>query len=91
VRRLFKERLHKQDVYNICFAIRGNSHRTAAFQQALEQARDKFAKERGMTVTSNLNLRAAYPTAEAALQAVDYFLWAFAPALKPSSVASFPV
>ena len=35
VRRLFKERLHKHDGYNICFAIRGNSHRTAAFRQAL--------------------------------------------------------
>ena len=46
VRRLFKERLHKHDGYNICFAIRGNSHRTAAFRQALEQARDRFARER---------------------------------------------
>lgn len=76
VRRLFKERLHKHDGYNICFAIRGNSHRTAAFRQALEQARDNFARERGLTVTSQLNLKAAYPTTEPALQAVDYFLWA---------------
>jgi hypothetical protein len=76
VRRLFTERLHKHDGYNICFAIRGNSHRTAAFRQALEQARDRFARERGLTVTSQLNVKAAYPTTELALQAVDYFLWA---------------
>jgi hypothetical protein len=76
VRRLFKERLHKHGDYNICFAIRGNSHRTAAFRQALEQARDRFAKERGLVVTSQLNVKPAYPTAEPALQAVDYFLWA---------------
>ena len=76
VRRLFKERLHKHDGYDICFAIRGNSHRTAAFRQALEEARDKFARSRGLTVTSRLNLQAAYPTTEPALQAVDYFLWA---------------
>lgn len=76
VRRLFKERLHKHEGYNICFAIRGNSHRTIAFRQALEQARDRFAKERGFTISSQLNVKAAYPTDESALQAVDYFLWA---------------
>jgi hypothetical protein len=75
VRRLFKERLHKHDGYNICFAIRGNSPRTAAFRQALEQARDRFAHERGLAMTSQLNVKAAYPTTETALQAVDYFLW----------------
>lgn len=76
VRRLFKERLHKHDGYNICFAIRGNSHRTAAFRRALEQARDRFAQEHGLSITSQLTVKAAYPTAEPALQAVDYFLWA---------------
>ena len=76
VRRLFKERLHKHDGYNICFAIRGNSHRTTAFRQALELARDRFARERGLAVTGMLNVKTTYPTAEPALQAVDYFLWA---------------
>jgi hypothetical protein len=61
VRRLFKERLHKHDGHNICFAIRGNSHRTAAFRQALEQARDKFAKEQGLTVTSQLKFKSSLP------------------------------
>jgi len=76
VRRLFKDRLHKHDGYSIRFAIRGNSHRTAAFQLALETARERFARERGMTINSNLDVKAAQPTNEPALQAVDYFLWA---------------
>jgi hypothetical protein len=76
VRRLFKERLHKHEGYKICFAIRGNSHRTAAFRQALETARDRFARQRGLAVTGQLEVKAAYPSAEPVLQAVDYFLWA---------------
>lgn len=76
VRRLFKERLHKHEGYTIRFAIRGNSHRTAAFRTALEQARDRFARERGITISSKLDVKACRPTEEAALQAVDYFLWA---------------
>lgn len=76
VRRLFKERLHKHDGYSIRFAIRGNSHRTAAFRAALERARDRFARERGLTITSKLDVKACRPTDEPALQAVDYFLWA---------------
>ena len=76
VRRLFKERLHKHAAYHIHFAIRGNTHRTSAFRQALEQARQRFAQKKGIAVTSPLNVKAAYPTAKPALQAVDYFLWA---------------
>ena len=76
VRRLFKERLHKHEGYTIRFAIRGNSHRTAAFRAALEQARDRFARARGITITSKLDVKACRPTDEPALQAVDYFLWA---------------
>ena len=76
VRRLFKERLHKHEGYTIRFAIRGNSHRTAAFRTALVQARDRFARERGITINSKLDVTACRPTDEPALQAVDYFLWA---------------
>jgi len=76
VRRLFKERLHKHDGYAIRFAIRGNSHRTAAFQAALESARNRFARARGIPITSKLDVKACRPTDEPALQAVDYFLWA---------------
>ncbi len=76
VRRLFKERLHKHDAYNITFAIRGNSHRTAAFHLALEQSRERFALEHSRAAVGQLAVQAAYPTSEPALQAVDYFLWA---------------
>jgi len=76
VRRLFKERLHKHEGYSIRFAIRGNSHRTAAFQRALETARQRFAQKQGIAITSKLDVKAAWPTDVAALQAADYFLWA---------------
>jgi len=66
VRRLFKERLHNHDGYNIRFAIRGNSHRTAAFQEALESARNRFARERGIDITSKLDLKVRRPTDEPA-------------------------
>jgi hypothetical protein len=54
VRRIFKERLHKHDGYDIRFAIRGNCHRTSAVQAALESARTRFAREHGLSVTSKL-------------------------------------
>jgi hypothetical protein len=76
IRRLFKERLHKHDGYTIRFAIRGNSHRTSAFQAALEAARSRYAREHNIAVTSKLDVKACRPSDEAALQAVDYFLWA---------------
>lgn len=76
VRRLFKERLHKHEGYCVRFAIRGNTDRTNAFRMALERARERFAQKRGIEVASRLDVKAAYPTSEVALQAVDYFLWA---------------
>lgn len=76
VRQLFKQRLHKHDDYNVCFAIRGNAPRTAAFKAALEAARERFANERGIAIASRLDVKAARPPAVPALQAVDYFLWA---------------
>lgn len=54
VRRLFKERLHRHEGYRIHFAIRGNAHRTAAFGEALEEARERFAQEHGLPVTGKL-------------------------------------
>ena len=75
-RRLFKERLHKHDGYTIRFAIRGNSHRTTAFQTALDTARKRYATEHGIHIQSKLDVKACRPTDEPALQAVDYFLWA---------------
>lgn len=42
VRRLFKSMLHKDGAYNIYFARRGKSDRTAALQSTIEAARQKF-------------------------------------------------
>lgn len=76
VRRLFKERLHKHEGYTIRFAIRGNTHRTAAFQAALQSARERFARQHAIGITGELEVKASRPTDEPSLQAVDYFLWA---------------
>lgn len=76
VRRLFKERLHKHEGYNIRFAVRGNSPRTKALRSALESARQRFAQERGISLSASLDVKAVYPRHEPALQVADYFLWA---------------
>jgi len=76
VRRLFKERLHKHGQYRVCFARRGSSDRTEALTFALEAARSEFAARRGMGTVGNIQVVAASPIHEPALQAVDYFLWA---------------
>lgn len=75
-RRLFKDRLHKDDGYNICFAKRGNSDRTAALRNALEAARGKFNEQWGIASTAPINITASTPPQSPCLQAVDYFLWA---------------
>jgi hypothetical protein len=76
VRRLFKNLLHKDDEYNITFARRGNSDRTAALRTALEAARLRFAEQWGIVSAAPLNVlpRSAHETA--GLQAADYLLWA---------------
>lgn len=47
-RRLFKDRLHQDDGYNICFAKRGQSNRTAALKHALESAKARFQQQWGI-------------------------------------------
>lgn len=76
VRRLFKERLHKDDYYRICFARRGARDRTAALRAALEAARRRFAAQRGIRSKAPLEVVPATPPACRGLQAADYFLWA---------------
>ncbi|MBM4466874.1 MAG: DUF3800 domain-containing protein [Chloroflexi bacterium] len=76
VRRLCKNLLHKDDQYNICFAKRGKSDRTAALRTALETARHRFCVQWGITSTALINVIPSTPPACAGLQAVDYLLWA---------------
>jgi len=76
VRRLFKNLLHKDDEYNIYFARRGKSDRTAALRRALETARNRFSMQWRTTSTAPIYVIPSTPPAHVGLQAVDYFLWA---------------
>lgn len=76
VRQLFRDRLHQHDAYEICFARRGKSDRTAAFQSALEVARQHFAEKWGILSSAPIKVVACHSRDIAGLQATDYFLWA---------------
>ena len=76
VKRLFKNCLHKSDVYNIYFSKRGEKSRTKALFDALETARLKFCNEWGVASQSRINVIPAFSYQYAGLQVVDYFLWA---------------
>ncbi len=76
VRRLFKDRLHKNGGYEIMFSKRGQSDRTSALKQALEMARQRFTKQWGISSDAPMQVLAGTPFAHAGLQAVDYFTWA---------------
>ena len=76
VRRLFRDRLHQDDAYDIVFARRGRSDRTRALQDALKQARQNFESKHGILGTGPIQVRAESPYRSAGLQAADYFLWA---------------
>ncbi len=75
-RRLFKERLHKSKRFRIFFSKRGKADRTAALRRALETTRDRFAEQRNVVSEGYLQVTETSPTAQAGLQAVDYFVWA---------------
>ncbi len=76
VRRLFKNQLHKDSGYEIVFAKRGASDRTAALQVALQKARQRFAEQCGIPADAPIHVLSSTPSQQAGLQAVDYFTWA---------------
>ena len=76
VRRLFKDRLHKDDEYNIFFAKRGKSNRTAALLEALQAARRRFSQQWGIVSKAPIHVLPASPPQCPGLQAADYCLWA---------------
>jgi hypothetical protein len=76
VRRLFKTLLHKDDSYDVYFARRGSSDRTAALRSALETARQKFNAQQGIASSAPIHVFPRTPPGCAGLQAADYFLWA---------------
>ena len=76
VRRLFRDRLHKADAYNIYFAKRGKADRTESLLKAVERARERFYEKWGIVSNAAVRIFVGKPEQYAGLQAVDYFLWA---------------
>lgn len=76
VRRLFRDRLHQHDCYQIYFARRGRSDRTEALKSALRTAQERFVKKfHQPALNPQVDVFPASSKDIAALQAVDYFLW----------------
>jgi hypothetical protein len=76
VRMLFKQRLHKEDRYRVVFARRGHADRTEALTRQLEQTRQRFLTEHGVTSSATLEIIPAYPWERPCVQVADYCLWA---------------
>ena len=76
VRRLFRDRLHKDDEYNILFAKRGKSDRTAALLEALQAAQRRFSQRWGIVSEAPIHVLPVSPPKNPGLQAADHFLWA---------------
>lgn len=76
VRMLFKQRLHKADHYQLIFARRGKSDRTAALKEQLQQTRNAFLQQHKLTVNPTLEIIPAYPWEQPVIQVADYCLWA---------------
>jgi hypothetical protein len=75
VRVLFRDRLHKDDEYEMHFARRGKADRTAALREALDSARRRFYERWGIGSIAQIRVIPSTPQEEAGLQAADYFLW----------------
>ncbi len=76
VTRLFKDRLHKEDVYHITFATRGAKDRTRALTQALHKAKMRFEQKWDVQHEALINIQNVPAHLHACLQAADYFTWA---------------
>ena len=76
VRRLFKDRLHKDDEYQIHFARRGKADRTAALLAALQAARSRFGQQWGIPSNAPIHVIPAVPERTPGLQGAAYYLWA---------------
>ncbi len=66
----------KDGGYKIVFSRRGKSDRTAALNQALKAARERFDTQWNMRSVAAVHVSADIPGNRAGLQAVDYFTWA---------------
>jgi len=76
VRRLFRDRLHKDKHYQITFAQRLQSDRTRAMVEQINLARARFIQKYGSDKKAEIIVNTFVPERCVALQAVDYYLWA---------------
>jgi hypothetical protein len=76
VRVLFKNRLHKEQEYEIVFSKRGQQTRTESLKQAIKKAQARFAEQWNVQVNSIVSIEPKQSVDCVPLQAVDYFLWA---------------
>ncbi len=74
--KLFDGRIHKDDEYDITFAIRGSSDRTRALEDALKLTRARFEARYNIHSDAPIHIIAYHAHENACLQATDYFLWA---------------
>jgi hypothetical protein len=73
---LFRERLHKDQAYKICFARRGSNDRSDALRKALEAARMAFRRKWDIESSAPIEIVEADCQSTVCLQVVDYCLWA---------------
>lgn len=76
VRRLFRDRLHQKEAYDIWFARRWKSDRTAALSESLDAAQQRFARRFGVARKALVRVIPSTPAQCDGLQATDYLLWA---------------
>ena len=76
VSRLFKTHLHVADEYRVYFSRRQKGDRVTALREALQLARERFAKKYDVMPRGFLVPMVVPTRQRAELQAVDYFLWA---------------
>ena len=76
VRRLFRDRLHQEEAYDIWFARRWKSDRTVALKGALDTAQQRFARRFGVAGRAVVRVTPSTPAQCAGLQVTDYLLWA---------------
>lgn len=76
VRRLFRDRLHQHDRYDITFAKWRKRNRTEALKRELVAARDRFYEKYGIKGEGSIRIIPGAPVDFAGLQAADYHLWA---------------
>ena len=76
VRRLFRDRLHKDDVYIVTFAERLKSDRTKALREQLNLAKENFYRKHHIIRNVGITVNTSTPIKDPCLQAVDYYLWA---------------